>query len=589
MSFIKELKQRCVFRVGIAYAVVAWLLLQVADVVLDNIEAPAWVFQAILLLLIIGLPVALVLAWAFELTPEGIKKERDVDRSESSTLVTGRKLDFFIIAALSLVLVFVVIDQYVLEQPAPTTTISENLRSIAVLPFTNRSAEEENAAFFADGVHDELLTRLSKIGDLRVISRTSVMEYRDTTKNMRQIAAELGVGSILEGGVQRAGDTVRINVQLIDAQTDEHLWADTYDRDLTATNLFAIQTEISTEIANALQATLSPDERKRIAAVPTENIEALEAYFIAQQMIDLRDLEPILNGMGYFERAVELDPSFALAYSGLAGAWLSLPNFSAATEPKQAQARAAAAAAVQKAVDLDPDSPDTLAVLGWHQLRHEYNWQGAEQFFRRALQIEPSNTNALHFYSHLLSWQGQHSEAIELAKRAVAADPLSTLLGMHLSGTYSDARQWNEAISLGEEILRRDKYSTLMTVVWRGQLWARRSEDAAAMFSSWAAATGRDAGLARKLNDKFILYQQAGDPVEVPDELVERLQLSQSDLAQVYASVGDSERTIGALQRLHLSRTGPATLMSMNINPSFDFIRDDPRFVELLEQIGLAD
>ena len=225
MSFIKELKQRNVFRVGIAYVVVAWLLLQLADIVLDNIEAPAWVFQTILLLLIIGFPLALVFAWAFELTPEGLKKEKDVDRSASVTPVTGRRLDFIIIAALGLALLFVVIE-YVLP---PTADVSENLRSIAVLPFDNRSAEEEDAAFFADGVHDELLTRLSKIHDLRVISRTSVMQYRDnTTRNMRQIGAELGVGSILEGGVQRAGDTVRINVQLIDAQADEHLWANTY-------------------------------------------------------------------------------------------------------------------------------------------------------------------------------------------------------------------------------------------------------------------------------------------------------------------------------------------------------------------------
>jgi TolB-like protein len=266
----------------------------------------------VFLLLVVGFLLALILSWAYELTPEGVKKERDVDRSDSVTRVTGRKLDFFIIAALTLALVFVVIDQYVLEQPAPTTTISEDLRSIAVLPFTNRSAEEENAAFFADGVHDELLTRLSKIGDLKVISRTSVLEYRDTTKNMRQIGDELGVGSILEGGVQRAGNTVRINVQLINAQTDEHLWANTYDRELSASNIFAIQSEISTSIANALRAKLSPDEQERIAEIPTQNVEALEAYFAGQQMLYRRDAQALQSAIKYFERAIKLNRYLAI-------------------------------------------------------------------------------------------------------------------------------------------------------------------------------------------------------------------------------------------------------------------------------------
>lgn len=270
-----ELKQRNVVRVAVAYAIVSWLILQLTDVLVPLLSLPEWVGGFVFLLLVIGFLLALLLSWAYELTPEGIKLEGAVDRSESSTPVAGRKLDFFIIAALSLALVFVVIDQYVLEESPPTAEVFESLRSIAVLPFDNRSAEQENAAFFADGIHDELLTRLAKIADLKVISRTSVMEYRDTTKNMRQIGAELGVGSILEGSVQRAGDRVRINVQLIDAQTDKHLWADTYERELNTTNIFSIQSEISIAIAKALRATLTPDEQERLVAVPTGSMQAL--------------------------------------------------------------------------------------------------------------------------------------------------------------------------------------------------------------------------------------------------------------------------------------------------------------------------
>lgn len=548
---------------------------------------PEWVGRLVFLLLVIGFPPALIFAWAFELTPEGIKLEKDVVRSESLTRLTSRKFDFFIIGALALALVYVIIDQYVLDESPPSAEVAENRRSIAVLPFANRSAAEENAAFFADGIHDELLTRLAKIGDLKVISRTSVMEYRDTTKKMRKIGEELGVGSILEGGVQRAGNMVRINVQLIDAQTDEHLWADSYDRKLNVANIFAIQSEISTSIAKALRATLSPDERERIAAVPTENIEVLEAYFIGQQLVDRRDGESLVNAMGYFEQAIELDPGFARVYSGLAEAWLQLPNTSATADP--ARVRANAAAAVQKATDLAPDSPDTLAVLGWHQLRHKYDWQGAERSFRRALQIEPTNSNALHWYSHLLSWHGNHAGAIEKAEKALAADPLSTLMQAHLTNMHVDARHWDEAFSYGEEILRRETYLSLMRILWRGYLRVHRAENAAAMLIDWAATTGRSVEAAQQLGIAFIHFQQTGDPVELQDDLLEHLQIGQVDLAQVYASVGDREKTIAALQGAHMRRIGSRDLLVMKINPSYDFVRDDPRFVELLDQIGLAD
>ena len=583
-----ELKRRNVVRVAIAYAIVSWLILQLTDVLMPLLSLPEWVGGLVFLLLVVGFLLALILSWAYELTPEGVKKEKEVDRSESITPVTGRKLDFFIIAALTIALAFVVVDQYVLEEsppPAPVE-VSESLRYIAVLPFTNRSAEEENAAFLADGIHDDLLTRLSKIGDLKVISRTSVMEYRDTTKNMRQIGEELGVGSILEGGVQRIGDAVRINVQLINAQTDEHLWAETYDKELTATNLFAIQSEISTAIANALHATLSPDEQQRVAAVLTENLEALEAYFTGIHT-SRGNLDSPRNAIESFERAVALDPEFARAYAELARAWMILPFDSLVANPTRVRAEAAAAA--QKAIDLEPDSPDALAMLATLKLRHSYDWQGAERLFRHALDIESTNATALHWYSHLLSWQGKHAEAIEMSKQAIGGNPLSSQYKGHRIYVYGEARRWDEAFSLGEKMLRQHRGPTIMRIMWRVQLWARRADDAAVMFKDWAVSTGRSADAADELGAAFIQFQQTDTPVEVSDALIERLRIGDVDLPQVYASVGDKEKTIAALQQSHLRRTGSANLLNMKTNPSYDFIRDDPRFIELLKQIGLAD
>ncbi len=242
-----ELKRRNVFRVGLAYAIVAWLLVEVASVVLPTFKAPEWVMQVFTFLVILGFPLALIFAWAFELTPEGIKREAEVDRAESITHVTGRKLDFAIIGLLVIAVVYFAVDKFVLQGETEQASVVRE-KSIAVLPFENLSQDATNEPFTI-GIHDDILTQISKISALKVISRTSVMEYSDTTKNLKTIGAELGVATVLEGGVQRAGDRVRINVQLIDAATDEHLWADTYDRRLTAANIFAIQTEIATAIA----------------------------------------------------------------------------------------------------------------------------------------------------------------------------------------------------------------------------------------------------------------------------------------------------------------------------------------------------
>ncbi len=260
MALIAELKRRNVFRVGVAYAIVAWLLIEITATTFPILKLPDWSVTLVTVLVLIGFPLALIVAWAFELTPEGLKRETAVDRTESITHVTGRKLDFAIIGLLVITVVYFAVDKFVLQaEPKQVEVVAEEIpaaeaiereKSIAVLPLANRSANEEDV-FFVDGMHDDILTQISKIRALKVISRTSVMEYRDTTKNLKTIGQELGAATVLEGGVQRAGDRVRINVQLIDAATDEHLWADTYDRKLTAANIFTIQTEIATAIADA--------------------------------------------------------------------------------------------------------------------------------------------------------------------------------------------------------------------------------------------------------------------------------------------------------------------------------------------------
>ena len=581
-----ELRRRNIFKVSLVYALVSWLVVQVADVILPAFNAPAWIMQVLILLLVLAFPIAVLLAWAYELTPSGLVATADVDRTQSITVQTGQKLNHIVIVLLGIAVVFLIGDNYIFVEPQTPQIDVDYRRSIAVLPFINRSADEENAEFLSEGVHDELMTRLAQISDLRVISRTSVMEYKDTTRNIRQIGEELGVGSILEGGVQRADDTVRINVQLIDTRTDEHIWAETYDRELNATNLFEIQSEISMAIAEQLKATLSDQEQERIGVIPTDSMEALEAYFSGKRALNQRGPDSMRIAIDAFKQAVSIDPKFSLAWSGLAEAWLELPNYVAVTDTVRVRIEAAAAA--NRAIALDPDSPNAAATLGWHQLLHNYDWGGAETSFKDALAVDASNVNALHWYSHLLSWQGKHDEAIAVARKALEADPRSTLMFTNLSYILMDARQWDEAFDIGAEVLQREPYSALMANMWIGKIRARRPLEAAIQLQEWARATGRDVEAAMALGELIVRSQSGEADVEAPEDLIARLEIG-AEVPEIYAGLGNAEKTITTLQNAYQTGIGFRSLLSMRINPSYDFIRDDPRFIELLGEIGLAE
>jgi len=483
MSFFEELKRRNVIRVGIAYVVVAWLVMQFSDVVLGNIEAPGWVFQVIMLVLAIGLPLVLVFAWAFEMTPEGLKKEKDVDRSQSIAPQTGKKLNNTILVLLALSVAYLLFDKFsgpvqpgsdhfsqqtsgqttdASEKSAltPVDAIAEaqaeaepavSRQSIAVLPFDNRSPDA-NDAYFAEGIHDDLLTNLSRIGSLKVISRTSVTQYKGTEKTIPQIAAELGVATIMEGAVQRSGNQVRINVQLIDAQTDEHLWAEIFDRELTAQNLFAIQSEISEAIASALKATLTPDEQRQVSTVPTKNLLAYEAYLRGKQQMATRNAANLEQALTEFETAVKLDPQFALAWVGKADTLLLLPVYS--TRPYK-ESNEQARVAVDRALAINDRLGEAYASLA-NILSRQDEWPLAEAAFKKSIELSPNYATAWHWYSNTLGdFPLRVDEAIEMALKANELDPNSAVIGTNLAvryrekGLYSMAeRQFRRVIEL---------------------------------------------------------------------------------------------------------------------------------------------
>jgi len=584
-KLVTELKRRNVMRVAVAYAIAGWVLMQIAATVLPIFETPPWILKVVTFLIVLGFPIALILAWAFEMTPEGIKREADVERSDSITTQTGRKLDRAIIVVLLVGIAWLAADKLLWTDGE--TVISEDKRSVAVIPFQNMSQDAANEPFTI-GIHDDLLTQISKIGSIKTISRTSVLQYRDTTKTIPEIAQELGVATILEGGVQRAGSRVRINAQLIDAATDEHLWAETYDRKLNATNIFAIQSEIAVAIAAALQATLTVDEQQRLDNVPTRSIAALERYFVGKQMLEGRNTDSLLAAVDYFQQVIELDPDFALAYSGLADAYMLLPEYTAAVDPREIQEKSEAATV--KALSLDPDLPEVLTSMGWNRLIHDYDWAGAEQMLRRALEIQPNHSGALHWLSHVLSWQGKHEEALAVARKAVAVDPLSRLMKMNLAYIMVDAGDFDRGIPLARTTIERNpNFVSQMRNRTLHELRAGDIESGAMGLEAWAAAEGRDVAAARAIGKLFVQHQRSGEPQKISDELVTRLELGSEDLAQVYAFVGDGQSALQALAIAFEERSGSRSVLSMKINPAYDFIRDEPRFVALLQKLGLSE
>src|SRR5438105_2141646 len=322
-SFFAELKRRNVYKVAVAYAVVGWLLVQIATQVFPFLEIPNWVVRLVIALVMIGFPIALVIAWAFEATPEGIKRTQDVDLAGERVPKKHTWIYVVVIgAAFSIGLFFV--GRYTARNTASAARTELPAKSIAVLPFDNLSRDPDNA-FFAEGVQDEILTRLAKVADLKVISRTSTQRFKSAPSDLRDIAKQLGVMNILEGSVQNANDQVRVNVQLINALTDTHLWADTYDRKLI--DIFSVESEIAKTIADTLQAKLTGSEKTAMSKKPTANPEAHELYLKGRFFWNKRTADDLRRSIDYFDQAIAKDPNYALAYAGLAQAWNLLPAF----------------------------------------------------------------------------------------------------------------------------------------------------------------------------------------------------------------------------------------------------------------------
>ena len=432
-----RLRRRKVVQWGIAYAAGAWGFLQGLQYVSEAFGWPGQLRQVAILALLIGLPIVLVIAWY-----HGDRGEQRVSGTELAILTLLFVLGGGIFWRYEHAQHVAPTATPSAAAPASAPNTAEQESSIAVLPFENRSAKHDDV-FFVDGIHDDILTQLSKVGALKVISRTSVEQFRDTRLPTRTIAEQLGVNSILEGGVQRAGARVRINVQLIDARTDAHLWAETYDRELTAENIFAIQTELATAITGALQATLTPAEKARARIVPTQDLAAWEAYQLGQQRLARRTSTGLIEAEQFFRKAIELDPDFAPAYAGLANSLALRVSYS---DTVIARTLEQAQAAVETAMKLDPGLAEAWASAG---LIAGYREQSdlAEQMYRRALELNPNDAMAFKYYGRLLVYANRLDEAQRVLERAAALDPLSAIIHLNLAEALELQGRFPEAAS----------------------------------------------------------------------------------------------------------------------------------------------
>ncbi|MCH9026169.1 MAG: tetratricopeptide repeat protein [Proteobacteria bacterium] len=469
-SLIQELKRRNVFRVAAIYVIVSWLLMQIGDVMFPALRLPEWTTTMLVAFLLLGFPIAVILAWAYEVTPEGVKRTKDVEPTESITHATGRKIDFIIIAVLAVAVVFLIAKVWFEDDTAPPGVASIPDKSIAVLPFANISAAEENAEFFAAGVHDELLTLLSRLGGIKVISRTSV-ENLDDGLSIPEIGALLGVSTVLEGQVQRAGDRLRIHVQLIDAVMENHLWATNYDRELTAENVFEVQSDIAKTIADALQVQLSESDEALLEAVPTENTQALNRYLLGWQLNFRNTFESLRQAERYFQEATELDPGYAQAWAAIAynrnqmllTGLIDAQEYIAVAEP-----------AISRALELDdrlPEAQAQLAVLHWRS----GDLTAAEAFFESALDLFPDDSTSLLAYGRFLRVTGRPLEAIPVLERALRIDPLSVGILFNLGKSAMYAGHPEQNIAYGNRILEIDPSSIygytslLQSYIWMGR------------------------------------------------------------------------------------------------------------------------
>ena len=581
-DFFAELKRRNVYKVAVAYAIVGWLLVQIATQVFPFLEIPNWVVRLVIVLVAAGFPIALVIAWAFELTPEGIKRTEDVDLAASARQPRKRAWIFVVIGGATLSIGLFFIGRYV-----GRTTVSEAgtelpAKSIAVLPFDNLSRDPDNA-FFAEGVQDEILTRLAKVADLKVIARTSTQRFKSAPENLPDIAKQLGVANILEGSVQRANDQVRVNVQLINAFTSTHLWAEIYDRKLT--DIFEVESDIAKTIADTLRAKLTGSEKQMIAAQPTSDTTAYELYHKGRSLWEKRSGDNIPKAISFYEQAIAHDPNYALAYAGLADAYILLPYYTA-TAQRDVSGKAKDAAL--KALRLDPNLAEAHAAVGKVLNFAEIDLAGSIREFQRAIELKPNYATAHHWLgAGPLIDLGRFEDAIAHGKRAIELDPLSPIMNADLGLILYFARHYDDAIVQLRKPLVLDPtfayalYNLGMVLQSKGDLHGAIAQyEKAKQFSDDPHISALSGAAKALAGDKNAALQTLTDL----DKINQHREVLAYSRALLHLSLNNKDEALRWLEQSFADQDG-SNVGPIKVDPMLDPLHGDPRFEALVQKV----
>jgi adenylate cyclase len=583
-NFFAELKRRNVYKVAVAYAVVAWLLVQVATQVFPFLEIPNWVVRLVIAIVVIGFPIALAIAWAFEATPEGIKRTEDVDL----TVQRGSKKHVWIYvvviaAAISVALFF--LGRYTAGNKTAAAAPNESpAKSIAVLPFVNMSADK-NDEYLSDGVSEELITALSKITGLQVKARTSSFAFKGKNEDIQKIGELLHVSHLLEGSVARAGNKLRITAQLIQTSDGNHLWSDTYDREMQ--DIFAVRSEVAQQVAATLKVRLLGEEKKRLDQKPTENLEAYNLYRQGRYYADKLSEEGMKKGLGFFGQAIEKDPRFALVYAAVAETYVLFADVFIA--PREAFSKAKDAAL--KAIKLDDSLAEAHASLGFVHYHYDWDWAAAEKEFKRAISLNPQSAQSYTLYTHYLAGMGRFDEANNQGRRALELDPLSVSTHWFLGWGAIFAGRGDEAISQFSKAAELDPNNP----------WVRSFLRRAYLFNGMPQRGIKEMETAERLNpnDSYVLgylgygYAVTGrraDALKILqrlDEMEKRRYVSRFARVYIYAGLDDKDKAFEWLEKAYQERSD--SLAWFRNDPESKSLQTDPRFAVLMRKIGFTE
>ena len=605
-GFLSELKRRNVIRMAGLYLVGAWLITQVAATLLPVFEAPGWVMKTIVGILALGFIPAMIFAWVFELTPDGLKRDSEIPEAQSIAPLTAQRMNRLIVALLVLAVVYFGFDKFVLAPKREAVLVSsatqaitekvakqeksENEKSIAVLAFSDLSPNKDQE-YFSDGMSEEILNSLVRVDGLKVAGRTSSFFFKGKNEDLRIIGKALGVANVLEGSVRKQGDKVRITAQLIRAKDGFHLWSETYDGDLK--DVFALQEKIAQAITGELQIILQGNQKTQLVNVGTRNAEAYQMYLQGRYHWNKRTPEEFGKAVVFFKQAIEKDPEYALAYSGLADTYTLFPNYG---DFRRKDYMPQAKAAAMKALELDPNLAEAYASFGEAIYYWEYDWVGAEKAFKRAIELNPKYATAHQWYAELLSNSGKHEQAIEQVSMALDLDPFSMVINRDMIFWLLHAKRYEQAFSQNkranelfpDQVFFHNQNAAIYEAQGKyPQAYEQHLEAGKANKFVPPEVIQAAMGIYKKEGWQGFMNLYQESTISFFRGKQEKGYVSAINYAFAYASTKNKDKVMEYLNKAYDERSH--LILQLKSAPAWNFLHDDPRYKALVKSVGIPE